>query len=125
MKTIARGVLGEWLAQKCEKEHLSLRQAAAKTGLSHATIRDLIRGVRPTPETIGKLALTFGGNGQRQLVLQDKLLVLAGYRTERADGSEPSEALARLQDQLRTFNEGQLKMMTRFADFLSEMEAAR
>lgn len=123
MKTRAGGYLGQWLAEKCEKEGLSLRQAAARTKLSHATIRELIRGVRPTPESIIKLAAAFGGNGERKLVVQDKLLVLAGYRKWRTSKPEPSEALARLLDQVRKFDEPKLKIMTRFADFLNETEA--
>ncbi len=125
MKTRARGYLGEWLAGKCEKERFSLRQAASHTRLSHATIRDLIRGVRPTPGSIEKLAVAFGGNGEHKLVLQDKLLVLAGYRSERPDHPEPSEALARLLDQVRNFDEAKFKIMTRFADFLNGMEAEK
>jgi len=48
--------LGQWLGEKCHREHLSLRQAAARTRLSHATIRDVIKGSQPFPETIRKLA---------------------------------------------------------------------
>ena len=75
--------LSRWLLEKCKHEHLSLRQTAAKTGLSHATIADSIKGVRPLPETIRKLAQGFGGDGTAEkLALRDHLLVLAGYREE-------------------------------------------
>ncbi|GAI97860.1 unnamed protein product, partial [marine sediment metagenome] len=70
------------LEEKCRREHLSLRQAATKTGLSHATIDDIIKGRHPSPETIQKLARGFGGDGNRGLALEDRLLVLAGYRRE-------------------------------------------
>ncbi len=73
--------LSQWLQQKCRLEHLSLRQAGAKTGLSHTTINDIIKGVQPSAKTIQKLARAFGGNGR--LPLEDHLLALAGYRSER------------------------------------------
>ena len=77
--------LSQWLNQRCKSEHLSLRQAAARTGLSHVTIKDVIEGGRPLPETIRKLAQGFGGDGS--LALEDRLMVLAGYRRE-----EPCQA---------------------------------
>ncbi len=116
-----QGSLGQWLNQRCKKEHLSLRQAAAKTGVSHATIADIIEGSRPLPETIGKLASTFGGDGpNHRLALEDKLIVLAGYRTERPEG-EISESMAQLMDKAKKFSEPQFRMMIRFADFLAEL----
>jgi len=116
------GALRDWLKQMCQKERLSLRQAAQKTGLSHSTIRDLMKGTRPTPETIRKLAQGFAGDGLNQrLALEDKLLVLAGYKTHQAR-EEISQPLARLIDRLSQFNEAQVKIMGRFADFLAEME---
>lgn len=113
--------LGQWLEQMCEREGLSLRKAAVKTGLSHGTIGDIIKGVKPSGETIRKLAHAFGGNGKRCLVLEDELLILAGYRTGRSD-EELSEPMARLIDRVSEFSESQLKVMSRFADFLAETE---
>jgi len=114
--------LGEWLSEVCQKQGLSLREAAVKTGLSHATIRDIMNGTQPSPESIRKLSQAFGGDGAHQkLALEDHLLVLAGYRTPR-DGQELSQPLARLIDSLSEFSEPQLKIMGRFADFLAEME---
>lgn len=75
-----QGTLSQWLAERCKRERLSLRQAAAKTGLSHATIQDIIKGGHPNPETVRKLAQAFGGDGKRQL--EDYLLVLAGHRSK-------------------------------------------
>ena len=63
-----------WLKERCEKGHLSLRQAVAKTGLSHATIGDIMKGKHPLPETIRKLAQGFGEDGR--LALEDQLIVL-------------------------------------------------
>ena len=116
--------LGEWLKQVCQKQGLSLRQAAEKAGLSHATIGDIMNGTRPFPETIRKLAQAFGGDGtQQKLALEDHLLVLAGYRTPRPQGQELSQPLARLIDRLSEFSEPQIKIIGRFADFLAdEME---
>ena len=76
--------LSQWLKGRCKREHLSLRQAAAKASLSHQTIAGIIAGNRPLPETIEKLARGFGGNGKRGLALLDLLLVLA-YRTEQPE----------------------------------------
>ncbi len=115
--------IGKWLQERCQKESLSLRQAAAKTGLSHGTIAQVMNGTNPSVETIRKLACAFGGNGQRRSVLEDKLLGLAGYRSRRPEGEEPSESMARLLDKLSQFSEPQLKIMARFADFLTGMEA--
>lgn len=116
------GTVGEWLKERLEKERLSLRQAAAKTGLSHAALAGIINGTTPSPETLRKLAHTFGGNGRRQLVVEDELLILGGYRTPRPDGEEISEPMARLLDKVSRFGEPQLKIIARFADFLAETE---
>ena len=51
--------LGQWLGEKCHREHLSLRQAVAKAGLSYATIADIMKGSRPSAGTIVKLAEGF------------------------------------------------------------------
>lgn len=111
--------LSGWLEERCHREHLSLRQAATRTGLSHTTIGDLIKGVRPLPETIKKLATGFGGNGtNQQIALEDRLLVLAGYRTERPGKAELTESAARLKDKVKGFSEAQITMMLHFADFL-------
>ena len=116
--------LGHWLEEKCKGEHLTLRQAGARTGLSHATIGDIINGVRPLPETIKKLAQGFGGDSSERLALEDHLLVLAGYRTERPR-EELSESMAELIDKLKKFSEPQLKIIVRFAEFLMEIEGKR
>lgn len=110
--------LGMWLEEKCREEHLSLRQAATKTGLSHCTIADIIAGGHPSPESIRKLTKTFGGDSNQRLALEDKLLVLAGLRTERLKGGDISEPIARILDKLGKFSEPELKMMESFADFL-------
>jgi len=117
----AASKIGQWVEEECKREHMSLRQVAAKTGLSHSTIADIIKGSRPLPETITKLAQGFGGDGKRGLALQDHLLVLAGYRTPRP-GEEPNELLAQLMDKAKQLNELQIKMMMRFAESLLEME---
>ena len=124
MKGQAIGSLAQWLEERCRKERLSLRKAAAKTGLSNNTIADIMKGTHASAETIGKLAHGFGGEGANQrLALEDELLVLAGYRTKRPEGEELSEALAQVMDKARQFDERQLKIMLRFADFISEMRA--
>jgi len=116
-----QGNLAYWLADRCQKEHLTLRQTAAKTGLSHSTIHQILNGAGAFPETIGKLAKAFADGTNQRLALEDHLLVLAGYRTEHPEG-ELSEPLAHLIDKVKEFNQPQLKMMDRFADFLIEIE---
>jgi len=87
-------LVGQWLRDRCKKKGWSLREAASNTGLSHATIRDIMKGVRPSAETIRKLAAAFGGNGHQKCAVEDEILILAGYRTERAEG-EISESMGR------------------------------
>ena len=118
-----QGNLAHWLADRCQKEHLTLRQAAAKTGLSHTTIYQILNGGGAFPETIGKLAKAFADGTNERLALEDHLLVLAGYRTQRSEGEEPSELVAHLVDKVGRFKESQLKMMDRFADLLIEIDA--
>ena len=74
-----QGNLGQWLRERCRREHLSLRQAAARSGLSHATLAQVIKSGHASPETVRKLAQAFDGDGR--LALEDYLLVLAGHRT--------------------------------------------
>ncbi len=120
-----QGGLGQWLRERCQKEGLSLRAAGQKSDLSHSTIRDIVNGTAPTPETIRKLARAFNGDHQHTMeALEDRLLVLAGHRTEREE-KEISEPMARLLDIVSDFGEPQMKVMTRFADFLADMEAGK
>ena len=111
--------VSQWLEKRCQLEHLSHRQAGIKTGLSHATIADIRKGEHPSPESIRKLSRAFGGDGKQGLVLEDQLLTLAGYRTPRLEGEEISEALAQLLDKVSNFNEAQLTIMVKFADFVT------
>lgn len=120
MKEEATDTVGQWLKEKCDSEKLSLRQTATRTGLSHAAIGDIIRGCRPSPGTIAKLAKAFGGDGHQGLALEDKLLTLAGFRSKQKE--KVPEPIAQLLDKLTGFNQAQLRMMSRFADFISEME---
>jgi len=113
--------LSDWLRERLERERLSLRKAAAKIGLSHTAIRDILNGVRPTAETVRKLARAFGGNGREAMALEDSLLILAGYRSERP-GEDMSPLLGRIMDILSGLDEARLELMLHFADFLTKME---
>jgi len=114
--------VAEWLKQVCEKERLSLREAAQRTGLSHSTIREVLNGARPSPETVRKLAQGFAGDGAYQRsVLEDKLLILAGYRTGQPQ-RELTGPLAELIDKVSEFSEPQVRLMARFAEFLADIE---
>ncbi|MBA7586616.1 hypothetical protein ES708_28618 [subsurface metagenome] len=111
--------LADWLASRCREEKLSLRQFGARAKLSHATISAIIKGTRPSGATIVKLAAAFSADGSAQRgALVDYLLGLCGYRSERP--GEFSEPIARLLDKMSRFSEPQLRVMERFADFLSE-----
>jgi len=112
--------VGSWLAERCRG--LSMRKAAAKTGLSHATIADIIKGSNPSPETIKKLAEAFGGDRHHKLALEDKLLELAGYRTPRP-GPEPELSLPqdRLMDIIGEFSEPQIEITARFAELVARI----
>lgn len=48
--------LGQRLAERCQRNGLSLQKAAAKAGLSHATIQAIINGSSASGQTIRKLA---------------------------------------------------------------------
>lgn len=113
-----------WLEERCREEGLSDREAAARTGLSHSTIAFMKRGTKPTPESIRKLAAAFSNNGvhQRQ-VLEDYLLTLCGYRSQR-DG-ELSEPLARLVDKLQNRDEIQIRLIEEFADYVDIVKAGK
>lgn len=118
--------LGSWVERECNRQGLSLRQAAAKVGLSHSTLAEIVKGnTKVCAKTIKRLATCFGGDGKRMLALEDELLVLAGYRTERPEEDELSEPMAHLIDSVAQFSKPQLKIMIRFAEFLAEIEENR
>ena len=120
MEEPTTGTLGQWLEEKCREEGLSLRQASIKIGISHTGISDIIKGTNPSPETIRKLSQAFSQSGDHlRQALEDKLLTLAGYRSERKR-DEVNESMAMLLDKLSNFSEPELKVMGRFADFISE-----
>lgn len=121
MEQPASGGIGKWLRERCEREKLSLRQAAARTGLSHTTISEVMDSGNASPDTIRKLAQAFG-DGQSRLAIEDELLVLAGHRTSRPDGEELTEPMARLLDKLHKLSGSQLKLVGHFADFISEIK---
>jgi len=109
------------LQDRCHQEKLSLREAAQKANLSHVTIAGVIHGDRPSVGTIRKLAQGFGDGTNERLTLEDRFLVLAGYRTHRPQ-EKLNVPLAQLMDQVRQFSESKIKMMRRFADFLTEID---
>jgi len=113
--------LGLWLKEVCTENKLSLRAAGETAGLSHSTIRDIVNGNTPNPDTIRKLAIAFSDGDHQGQVLEDRLLALAGHRAERQEDNI-SEPLARLMDTVGGFSERQVKVLTRFADFLRGME---
>lgn len=113
--------LGGWLKEKCQQEKLSLRQAAARTGLSHGTVEGIIKGASPSPQTIRKLVEAFARSENERLALEDHLLMLAGYRTQRASVKELPQPVARLLDLVAQFNDKKLKLVVDFAELLAEV----
>lgn len=73
------------------------------------------------PQTIKKLAKAFGNNHHQMIALEDKLLSLAGYRTERPEEAL-SEPLARLLDKLNGLDVARLGIVEQFTDFIVRME---
>ena len=112
--------LGKWLKVKCDEERLSLRQVAAKAEVSHQTIAGIMNGKKALPQTIKKLAKAFGNNHHQIIALEDKLLSLAGYRTERPEEAL-SEPLGRLLDKLNGLDVDQLGIVEQFTDFIQKM----
>ncbi len=109
--------LAKWLEKRCKDEKLSYRKAASKAGVSHATIAAIRKGTRPSAATVVKLAEAFGNDGRNQkAALEDHLLGLCGYRSERTDPA-PREPLARLLDRLSHFSDEQLKAIENIIDF--------
>ena len=116
------GALGGWLEARCRSQGLSLREAADLTGLSHTTIADVISGMRPSAETLRKLARGFGGNGDhKRSALEVELFTLAGFKTP-ASEEKVSEAMGELLDKLTGMDDRRLKLMTHFVDFLLEAD---
>lgn len=66
--------ISKWLTDICQEQHLSLRGAASKTGLSDSTIAGLEQGVSPSSQTLKKLAQGFGGGTRvwRSSILKGK-----------------------------------------------------
>ena len=113
--------LGAWLKERCKKERLSLRQAAVKASLSHATISDIINGNRPSAATIVKLAEAFGNGDNQKAELKDQLLSLSGYRGDQNEG-ETSDPMSRVIDKLKQLNPAQLEMIEHMAGFITKAD---
>ena len=115
--------LGKWLKKVCKKEGLSLRQAGDKAGLSHATIQCIIKGGNPSSITVRKLARGFCPGGKNELmVIEEELLVITGHKTRSTNGSM-SQPLGRLLDSVKGFSEAELKIVSRFAEFVAQLSS--
>ena len=122
MTSTATSGVGVWLEEKCKEKNLSLRQAAELTKVSHTTLASIKNGSRPTAATIKKLADAFNENGPAERVaLEDRLLILAGYRSVHPGETQSREPLARLVDKLSQFDDDQLKMIETIIDFCTTM----
>lgn len=77
--------LGEWLADQMKLRDISLRNAAMKCDLAPRTMFRILHGrVRPSPETVKKLARGFS-------VSVDRLYDLAGMKSAGSAYSLPPE----------------------------------
>ena len=124
MKDKTGGGLGQWLQEKCQQEHLSLREAGDKSDLSHTTIQVIIRSGRASAETVKKLAHAFSDSDSNyRLALEDQLLQLAGYRS--TTENKLSEPVAQLVDIVADFSGSQLRVMREFAIYLDELKKKR
>ncbi|MBA7581120.1 hypothetical protein ES708_23020 [subsurface metagenome] len=112
-------MLGKWLRKACKGKNLSLRQAGKMIGISHTTIALILHDRPVHPLTIRKLAKTFSNGKYHRAALEDELLTLAGYRSK--PPPEVNETIARLIDGVRDFSPEEIKMLTRFADYLREI----
>ncbi|MBA7528823.1 hypothetical protein ES705_21013 [subsurface metagenome] len=112
-------MLGKWLRKACKGKNLSLREAGKMIGISHTTIALILQDKPVHPLTIRKMAKTFSNGQYHRRALEDELLTLAGYRSN----SPPkiNETIGRLIDSVRDFSPEELKMLTRFADYLVEI----
>ena len=110
--------LGQWLRERCEADGLSLRDAAARVGVNHGTIAKIMDGASPSPQTFRRLVRAFAFEDTERLALEDRLLVLAGYRTPRPD-EKGRGLLAVLIDKVSSFDEPRLRRMIAFADSLT------
>ena len=113
--------INRWPRERCREERLSCRQAAAKAGLSHATIAKIRKGTRPLAETIIKLAEAFSDGPNQRVVLEDYLLTLCGYRNKPPE-IKLAEPLVGIVDKLSHFNEAQLKIIDQFAEFVAKID---
>ncbi len=116
---VGETALGKWLKERCQKDHLSMRQVGEKAGISHATVHTIIKGGHATAATVTKLAHAFSGDGNRKkIALEDELLILAGYRSRQEQISLP---VAELLDIVKHFSASQLKVVSSFAEYLIEV----
>lgn len=111
--------LARWLEEQCREEHLSLREAGKKAGLSHSAIHDIMKGGHPSAKSLIKLATAFSNNNHHKRgALEDELFILAGYRSEHAHVSGP---VAELMDIVSGFSKSQLSVVRAFATYLAEV----
>lgn len=115
--------LASWVSRRCQQEGLSLRQASLKAGLCHATVAAIVRGGRPSPETIRRLVHFFSqdGAGSAEIVaLEDHILTLAGYRLALPEATK-SETLRRIEAKLTGCEEPKLALIEQFIEYLNSL----
>ena len=111
----------QWLKERCERERLSSRDAGIKCGLSHVTIAEILNGQGVRADTIKKLVQGFATSEAEKLALEDKLLILAGFRSERSE-SVLTEAQATLIETVKLASKAEVEVILSFVDFLKAIE---
>lgn len=114
--------LQQWLKGKCKQERLSVRNVGIRCGLSHTTIAEILKGQGVMGSTIKKLAQGFATSEAEKLALEDKLLILAGFRSERPEESTLTESQAHLIAKVKLAGEAEVEMMLSFASFLKAIK---
>lgn len=127
MNRSARVALGDCLRAKCRTEGWSLRQAGIKTGISHTTMAAIVNGSRSVSAvTVKKLAQAFSASGgHHRGVMEDELLILAGYRPRRPKGQDLSQPQAQLLDAASGLTERQIRLLISLGEFMAELETKR
>ena len=114
-------MLGKWLEKTCKDRRLSLRQAEKLIGISHSTVNFIIRGHPVQFRTVQKLAKAFSDGDCHRKALEDKLMVMAGYRHKPI---EVSVAVGQLLDSVEGFSDDEFKILARFADYIVEIRSS-
>jgi transcriptional regulator with XRE-family HTH domain len=97
MGVVYNNEFGEWLRELLAGHGItSSRQVRQRTGISHTTIDDILKGTRPSVETAIRIATGFGEDISRALQLAGYDDIVAAWQgsgeAEKPGSEEPVEA---------------------------------